>query len=155
MNRYRKHFFTAMFIRQNKYHRFGVVLHTLAVVSQLVLSKNFRMVPAGILHDIGKMAAAHQDQEDIKEGLGNLSFHNHEEIGYQIIKDWYFISKYTKNLVRNHYIIRARKKAKDKNNIGKYNRLTRIWNNLSKEERKDISIFMKYDDLGKKSFYKC
>jgi len=56
------------------------------------------MLLAGLLHDIGKPVVAYQKEEDI--ALGEYSFTDHEEMSYLIIKDWKFVSDYTKKLVR-------------------------------------------------------
>ena len=41
-------------------------------------------------------------------------------------------------------------KAKEKNQIGKYNRMKRIWDGLTLAQQKEVALFMKYDDLAKK-----
>lgn len=56
---------------------------------------------------------SHHKPEDIINN--KYSFTDHEEISYQMIKDWPFISDYTKNLVRYHYLIRRISKAKENN----------------------------------------
>ena len=43
-------------------------------------------------------------------------------------------------------------KAKKKGNFAKYSRQKRIWDNLSDDFKKDLSTFMKCDDLGKKAW---
>ena len=68
------------------------------------------MIVAGLLHDIGKPIIAYQDKED--KITNEYSFHNHEELSYQIIKNWK-VSSYTKQLVRYHYLIRGMSKAKE------------------------------------------
>ena len=80
------------------------------------------------------------------------SFHNHEEISYHIIKNWK-VSEYTKKLVRYHYLIRGMQKAKDRNNIERYNRMKRVFDSLNSNFIKDLKLFMHFDDLGKKSFF--
>lgn len=107
------------------------------------------MIPAAILHDIGKPIIAFQDEKD--KTKGEYSFHNHEEVSYQIIKNWK-ISAYTKKLVRYHYLIRGMSKAKKKNQIGKYNRMRRSYDKLDSTFKKELKLFMKFDDLAKKSF---
>lgn len=108
---FRKEFFITLFLKQNNYHKFGVLLHSLALVKHAIKYKQYKMIPAGILHDIGKPIIAFQDEKD--KTTGEYSFHNHEELSYQIIKNWK-ISSYTKNLVRYHYLIRGMAKAKEK-----------------------------------------
>ncbi len=105
------------------------------------------MIPAAILHDIAKPLCAFQDDKD---KLNNTySFTNHEELSYQIIKNWY-ISDYTKKLVRYHYLIRGMKKAQEKDNIERYNRMKRQYDKLSEKEIKDLKIFLALDDGAKK-----
>ena len=145
----RKEFFITTFLKQNKYHRYGVLLHTLAVVSHAIKHKQYKMIPAALLHDIGKPIIAFQDEKD--KTTGEYSFHNHEELSYQLIKNWK-ISSYTKNLVRYHYLIRGMHKAKEKNQMGKYKRMKRSYDTLDNLFIKDLRLFLKFDDLAKKSF---
>lgn len=102
------------------------------------------------MHDFGKPFTAKPDEKDIARGNGELSFTNHEEISYQIIKNWSFVSDYSKQIVRYHYLIRGMSKAQQKGQLQKYKRLERIWNGLSEEIKKDLAIFFKADDLAKK-----
>lgn len=146
---FRKEFFITLFIKQNNWHRYSVLKHTLAVVSNAIKLKKYRMIPAALLHDIGKPIIAFQDEKD--KLTGEYSFHNHEELSYQIIKNWK-ISSYTKDLVRYHYLIRGMSKAKQKNQIGKYTRMKRSYDKLDPKFVKDLKLFMKIDDLGKKHF---
>ena len=146
----KKEFYITLFIKQNKWHKFGVLLHTLAVVFHIIKSKKYKMIPAGFLHDIGKPYVAFQDEKD--KITNEYSFHNHEEISYQIIKNWK-VSEYTKKLVRYHYLIRGMQKAKDRNNIERYNRMKRAFDSLNSNFIKDLKLFMHFDDLGKKSFF--
>ena len=147
---YSKNFWKSLLYRQNDYHRYGVFRHTLMVVYHLFRDSQYKMLMAGVLHDFGKPYTAHADAKDIYRGRGELSFTNHEEISYQIIKNWSFISEYTKLIVRYHYLIRGMKKAKEKNQLAKYKRLQRVWNSLSKELQNDLANFLKADDLAKK-----
>ena len=147
---FKKEFFTTLFIKQNKWHKFGVLIHTLAVVFHIIKSKKYKMIPAGFLHDIGKPYVAFQDEKD--KITNEYSFHNHEEISYHIIKNWK-VSEYTKKLVRYHYLIRGMQKAKDRNNIERYNRMKRAFDSLNSNFIKDLKLFMHFDDLGKKSFF--
>ena len=146
----KKEFFITLFIKQNKWHKFGVLLHSFAVVFHIIKSKKYKMIPAGFLHDIGKPYVAFQDEKD--KITNEYSFHNHEEISYQIIKNWK-VSEYTKKLVRYHYLIRGMQKAKDRNNIERYNRMKRAFDSLNSNFIKDLKLFMHFDDLGKKSFF--
>ncbi|MCT7566710.1 hypothetical protein N5T96_10205 [Aliarcobacter butzleri] len=61
---FRKEFFITLFLKQNKYHRFGVLLHTLALVKNTIKYKNYKMIAAAFLHDIGKSIIAFQDEKD-------------------------------------------------------------------------------------------
>ncbi len=144
---FRKTFFMTLFIKQNKYHRYGVLLHTLALFYHATKHKKYKMIPAALLHDIGKPIAAFQDEKD--KVTGEYSFHNHEELSYQIIKDWN-ISSYTKDLVRYHYLIRGMQKAQEKNQLGKYKRMQRAYEKLEADFVKDLKLFMHFDDLAKK-----
>ena len=145
-----KNFWKSLLYRQNDHHRYGVFRHTLMVAYHLLKAKEYKMVMAALLHDIGKPFTAKADAKDIARGRGELSFTNHEELSYQIIKKWPFISDYTKLIVRHHYLIRGMKKAKEKGQIEKYRRLQRVWNGLSDEMKADLAIFLKADDAAKK-----
>jgi HD superfamily phosphohydrolase len=104
------------------------------------------MVLAGLLHDIGKPGSAHQKDEDVINN--EWSFTNHEEASFMIIEHFPFISDYTKNLVRYHYIIRRMAKTKEKDPI-EYSKQKAAWDKLTPEFQKEVAMFMKYDDLGK------
>ena len=108
------------------------------------------MLAAAFLHDIWKPYVAYQNEKD--KITGEYSFHNHEEISYHIIKNWK-ISSYTKNLVRYHYIIRGMEKAKERNLLGVYKRLKRSFDKLDDNFIEDLKLFMKFDDMGKISFF--
>ncbi len=137
-----------MFYKQNKWHNHGVFIHTLLVVYYVCKAKRFDMVAAGFLHDIGKPLCAYRDEEDII--TGEYSFTNHEEISYQLIKNSKYISSFTKQLVRHHYLLRGMKNAKTKNQIGKYNRIKRIYDTLDVRFIADLKQFLVFDDLAKK-----
>ena len=145
-----KHFWKSLLYRQNDHHRFGVFRHTLMVTYHLLKAKEHKMVMAALLHDIGKPFTAKPDAKDIARGRGELSFTNHEELSYQIIKNWHFIGEYTKLIVRHHYLIRGMSKAKEKGQFEKHRRLQRVWNNLSEEMKADLAIFLKADDAAKR-----
>ncbi|MGB5791930.1 HD domain-containing protein [Poseidonibacter sp.] len=144
---FRKEFFITLFIKQNKWHKYGVLGHTLKLVYHVVKAKRYNMIVAGLLHDIGKPIIAYQDKED--KITNEYSFHNHEELSYQIIKNWK-VSSYTKQLVRYHYLIRGMSKAKEKNLIKKYNRMKRSYDKLDNDFLKELEIFMIFDDKAKK-----
>ncbi|MCK5293312.1 MAG: HD domain-containing protein, partial [Arcobacteraceae bacterium] len=111
-------------------------------------NNRYDMIMAGFLHDIGKPFVAYQDDEDII--TGEYSFTNHEEISYRIIQNWFFISDFTKNIVRYHYLIRGMANAKKKNQMGKYHRMKRIYDKLDDDFIEDLKLFMKFDDLAKR-----
>lgn len=146
---FRKEFFITLFIKQNNWHKYSVFNHTLALVFHAIKYKQYKMIPAALLHDIGKPIIAFQDEKD--KTTGEYSFHNHEELSYQIIKNWK-ISSYTKDLVRYHYLIRGMSKAKQRDQIGKYKRMKRSYDKLDSSFIKELKLFMKFDDLAKKSF---
>jgi len=141
-----KPFFITLFWKQNVHHQHGVFLHTLRVAWYALIHKDFKMIPAALLHDIGKPVVAYQKPEDII--LKEYSFTDHEEKSYKIIKDWRFVSDYTKTIVRYHYLIRDRYKHKTKDPV-RYAEKTEIWESLTCETQEDLKRFLKYDDLGK------
>ena len=146
----KKEFYITLFIKQNKWHRYGVLLHTFAVAFHILKAKEYKMLAAAFLHDIGKPYVAYQNEKD--KITKEFSFHNHEEISYHIIKNWK-ISSYTKNLVRYHYIIRGMEKAKERNLLGVYKRMKRSFDKLDDNFIEDLKLFMKFDDMGKISFF--
>jgi len=108
---------------------------------------DFKFFMASLLHDVGKPSTAFKkDAEDIE--FDEYSFTDHEERSYQMIKNLPFISQYTKNIVRYHYLIRDIKKSKTED-IKRYNDKIKIWNSLSDEMHEDLRRFLIYDDLGK------
>ncbi len=143
----RKEFFITLIVKQNKWHKHGVLGHTLKLVYHAIKAKRYNMVMAGLLHDIGKPIVAYQDESD--KITGEYSFHNHEEISYQMIKKLPF-SQYTKDLVRFHYLIRGMQKSKEKKQIGKYHRMKRSYDKLDRCFLKDLKVFMNFDDKAKK-----
>ena len=96
-----KNFFITLFFKQNSHHRHSVLIHTLKVFWFSMSYGIFKFCAAALLHDIGKPFVATKDEDDY-----GYSFTNHEEKSYQIIKNWPFISDYTKNIVRYHYLTR-------------------------------------------------
>ena len=146
---YSKNFWKSLLYRQNDYHRYGVFRHTMMVVYHLIKLKQYKMLLAGLLHDVGKPFTAKPDKKDIERGRGELSFTNHEELSYQIIKKCPLISEYTKQIVRNHYLIRGMKKAKEKGQYSKHKRLQKRWSHLDKQIKKDLALFLQADDLAK------
>ena len=141
-----KPYLQSLFFIQNNWHQHGVLVHTLRVVYYTLKHRDFKLLAAALLHDIGKPSVAYQKEEDIE--YGEYSFTDHEEKSYQIIKNWFFVSEYTKEIVRYHYLIRDIKKSK-KENLPRYALKKDIWDTLSDEMQDDLKRFLKYDDLGK------
>ena len=139
-------FFKTLFWKQNGHHKHGVLMHTLRVTYYTTINKDFKMIPAALLHDIGKPIVAYQKTEDIP--LNEYSFTDHEEKSYEMIKSWKFLSDYTKTIVRYHYLIRDRHKHKTKDPV-RYAEKTEVWKDLTCEIQDDLKRFLKYDDLGK------
>lgn len=135
-----------LFWKQNSYHKHGVLVHTLRVTWEIVKAREWKMVAAGLLHDVGKPSSAYQKPEDVVNN--EYSFTDHEELSYQIIKNWPLVSDYTKNLVRHHYLIRRIQKAKEKG-LAEYQPLSEIYAGFTKEFKRDLGAFLRYDDLGK------
>jgi len=142
-----KPFLDSLFFTQNKWHQHGVLMHTLRVFYHTLKAREYKMLAAALLHDIGKpFSAFKKDQEDWD--FDEWSFTDHEERSYQIIKKWPFISDYTKNLVRYHYLIRDIKKSK-KEDPKRYEEKKAIWDSLDDDMHRDLERFLRYDDLGK------
>ena len=51
-------------------------------------------------------------------------------------------------------LIRGMQKAQEKNHFGRYNRMKRTFDKLDVSFIEELNIFMKFDDLGKISFFK-
>ena len=79
-----KFFWITLLFRQNNYHRYGVLLHTLKVFYAVLKAKDYKFVAASLLHDIGKPFVAYQKPSDIAQGI--YSFTAHEQKSYEIIK---------------------------------------------------------------------
>lgn len=142
-----KPFLKSLFFTQNKWHQHGVLLHTLRVTYYALKNGDFKFFGACLLHDIAKPCTAYiKDEEDIE--FNEYSFTDHEERSYQIIKNWFFVSDYTKKIVRYHYLIRDIKKSKHED-LDRYNKKLKIWNSLSQDMKNDLAVFLVYDDLGK------
>ncbi len=145
-NFFSKPFLKSLFFIQNNWHQHGVFMHTLRVLYYCLKAGDFRFFSAALLHDIGKPFVAYQKEEDIK--YGEYSFTDHEEKSYQVIKNWFFISKYTKQIVRYHYLIRDIKKNKTED-IARYKVKKVIWDSLDAQMQEDLKRFIIYDDMGK------
>jgi len=105
------------------------------------------MVGAGLLHDVGKPFTAFvKDEEDVE--FNEYSFTDHEERSYQIIKNWPFVSDYTRDLVRYHYLIRDIQKSQ-KEDLKRYAKKQDIWDSLDENMQEELAQFLEYDDLGK------
>lgn len=142
-----KPFLDSLFFTQNKWHQHGVLIHTLRVTYEIIKSGDFRMIAAGLLHDVGKPSTAFVKDEEDRE-FHEWSFTDHEERSYEIIKNWRFVSDYTKNLVRYHYLIRDIKKSK-KEDLERFAKKQAIWESLDDATKKDLEIFLMHDDAGK------
>jgi len=140
-------FLESLFFVQNEWHQHGVLVHTLRVTYYAIKGSGWKFLASGLLHDIGKpFTAFKKDSDDIE--FGEWSFTDHEERSYQIIKNWPFVSEYTKQIVRYHYLIRDIRKSK-KENIERYKEKKAIWDSLDSTMHKDLEKFLLYDDQGK------
>ena len=137
----------SLFFVQNKWHQHGVLLHTLRVVYYTLKAGDFKMFAAALFHDIGKPSTAFVKDDEDRE-FGEYSFTDHEERSYQIIKNWSFLSEYTKSIVRYHYLIRDIKKSK-KEDLERYALKKSVWESLDEDMQKDLRRFLVYDDSGK------
>jgi len=140
-------FLETLFIKQNKWHKYGVLLHTLKVVFAVLKAKDYKFIASALFHDIGKPNVAYRDKEDIL--TGEYSFTDHEEKSYQIVKNWFFLSDWTKQIIRYHYIIRDLKNSKRKGLLDRLGRLEKAWATLDGEFIKELEVFLIYDDYGK------
>jgi len=125
-----------------------VLGHTLMLVYHAIKAKQYKMITAGFLHDIGKPILAYQGENN--KLTGQYSFTNHEEISYQLIKKMPFVSDYTKKLVRYHFLIRGMEISKRKGYEGKYRRMKRIYDGLDEKFVEDLKLFIEFDDRAKK-----
>jgi predicted HD phosphohydrolase len=143
-----KVFWITLLFKQNNHHRYGVFLHTMKVALGAIKDKNYKFIPAALLHDIGKPIVAYQKPEDIL--VDEYSFTDHEEKSYQMIKNWFFLNDWTKNMVRYHYIIRDMYKSQKDGKVERYQFLKKQWDTFDDDFIKDLEIFLKYDDYGKR-----
>jgi len=143
-----KVFWETLILKQNKWHRHGVFIHTLKVVYQVLKAKDYKFTATAFFHDLGKPITAYRDKEDLI--TGEYSFTDHEEKSYQIVKNWPFLSDWSKDMIRYHYLIRDRKNSKKRGDFKRLTRLEESWNKLSPEFIKDLEQFLIYDDKGKK-----
>lgn len=143
-----KNFFISLFIKQNHWHTSSVFGHTLKVMFVTLKHRDYKYFIPAFYHDFGKPFTATQDESDIQ--FGTYSFPDHEEKSFQIIKEWPFLSDWTKTIVRYHYLIRDIDKSLRKGKIERHNEKKAIFESLSDELKEELQIFMNYDDEGKK-----
>ena len=140
-------FLDSLFFTQNLWHQHGVLVHTLRVMYYVLKARKWKFLPAAIMHDFGKpFTAFKKDEEDYT--FNEWSFTDHEERSYQIIKNWPFVSTYTKQLVRYHYLIRDIKKSKTEK-YDRYLEKKAIWDSLDAKMHRDLETFLVFDDQGK------
>lgn len=142
-----KSFLMTLFIKQNKHHRHSVLIHTLKVTYTALKKKQYRFVIPSLIHDIGKPFCTYQDQNDKLDGT--YSFTNHEELSWLIVKRWTFLSEWTKDVIRYHYLVRDMSLCEKKGKTARLNRIQKRWDKLTPELRKDLKLFLAIDDAGK------
>lgn len=142
-----KSFLTTLFIKQNRHHRHSVLGHTFKVTFHAIKSGQFKFIIPALLHDIGKPYSAYQDDSD--KLVGSYSFTNHEELSWKIVKRWNFLSDWSKDIIRHHYLVRDMYLCEQKNKMDRLKRIQKRWNKLSPELREDLKLFLKIDDMGK------
>ena len=143
-----KAFWETLLFKQNKWHRYGVFIHTLKVVYQVIKAKDYKFIATAFFHDLGKPIVAYRKEKDFitKE----YSFTDHEEKSYQIVKNWPILSDWSKDMIRYHYLIRDRSNSQKRGNTKRLAKIEAIWDKLSPEFIKDLEQFLIYDDKGKK-----
>ncbi|MCK5110457.1 MAG: HD domain-containing protein [Arcobacteraceae bacterium] len=142
-----KVFWITLLFKQNEYHKYGVLLHTFKVLYSVLKAGDYKFISSALFHDIGKPVVAYQKPEDIP--VNEYSFTDHEEKSYQIIKNWPFLSDWTKNIVRYHYILRDIGKCKEEGNFKRFERLEKSLSTLDDKFISQLKVFLKYDDFGK------
>lgn len=142
-----KPFLTTLFIKQNKHHRHSVFGHTIKVVYSAIRMGQYRFIVPAVLHDIGKPYCAYQDSSDLLNGT--YSFTNHEELSWLIVKRWRFISEWTKEIIRYHYLVRDMALCKAKGKTARLKRIQKRWNKLSPQMKEELALFIQIDDAGK------
>ncbi|MFZ2967591.1 MAG: HD domain-containing protein [Sulfuricurvum sp.] len=143
-----KVFWTTLLFTQNRYHRYGVLGHTLKVAYMALKHSQYRFIIPALLHDIGKPFCAYQDEEDQRDGT--YSFTNHEELSWHIIRRCPLISQRTKELVRYHYLVRDIEVSTRKGKLARLRRIQRRWDSLSTQMQGELKLFLLLDDAGKK-----
>ncbi|MEA3554639.1 MAG: HD domain-containing protein [Campylobacterota bacterium] len=142
-----KVFWVTLLIKQNEYHSYGVLLHTLKVTWGAIKDRKYRFIIPALLHDIGKPIVAYQKPKDIP--AKTYSFTDHEEKSYLMIKNWFFLSDWSKDMVRYHYLIRDISKCKEENKLERLKRLETSWDKLTPKFKNDLKQFLVYDEYGK------
>ncbi|MBL0709022.1 MAG: HD domain-containing protein [Sulfurimonas sp.] len=142
-----KTFLDTLLFRQNKWHQHGVFLHTLRVVYYTLKAKEYKLLGGAFFHDIGKPFVAFEKYDD-EIPFKEYSFTDHEETSYQLIKNWFFLSEYTKKIVRYHYLLRDMNWSKDEDQA-RYKSKKAIWDTLDDDMKDDLARFLVYDDQGK------
>lgn len=130
-------------------------MHTLKVFWLALVSES-KFCAAALFHDIGKPLVATLDEDGY-----DYSFTNHEERSYQIVKNWPFISEFTKDLIRHHYITRRIERDSERLKEGKnssngdlvtqegINEMIKTYNSFSREFKMDLKKFKVLDDKAK------
>ena len=142
-----KPFIVTLFVKQNRHHKHSVLGHTLKVAYSAIKMKQYRFIVPALFHDVGKPFSAYQDSGDQLEGT--YSFTNHEELSWHIVKRWDFLSDWTKNVIRHHYLIRDMYLCKQKGKHARLKRIQKRWDKLSPELKDDLLLFLRIDDAGK------
>jgi len=141
-------FWETLLFKQNRWHKHGVFRHTLKVVYQVLKARDYKFLAAAFFHDLGKPIVAYRKDKDFE--TKEYSFTDHEEKSYQIVKNWPFLSDWSKDMIRYHYLIRDRSNSLKRGQTKRLERIERIWSTLSPEFIKDLEQFLIYDDKGKK-----
>jgi predicted HD phosphohydrolase len=109
--------------------------------------KQYRFIVPALLHDIGKPFCAYQDSSD--QRIGTYSFTNHEELSWMIVKRWSFLSVWTKEIIRYHYLVRDMHLCEMKGKTARLKRIQKRWDKLSPQMQEDLKLFIQIDDVGK------
>jgi predicted HD phosphohydrolase len=142
-----KPFLITLFLKQNKHHQHSVLGHTLKVTYSAIKMKHYRFIIPALLHDVGKPYSAYQDAGDKLDGT--YSFTNHEELSWHIVKRWVFLSNWTKDVIRYHYLVRDIYLCEQRGKAARLKRIQKRWDKLSPELREDLKLFLMIDDAGK------
>lgn len=142
-----KSFLITLFLKQNKHHQHSVLGHTLKVAYSAIKMKHYRFIIPALFHDVGKPYSAYQDAGDKLDGT--YSFTNHEELSWHIVKRWVFLSDWTKDVIRYHYLVRDMHLCEKRGKVARLKRIQKRWDKLSPELREDLKLFLRIDDAGK------